>query len=43
MFKAKDYIGQAYALKDAGYATDENYPILLISLIQQYGLYQYDL
>lgn len=42
LFKAKDYIGQAYALKEAGYATDPNYPFLLISIIQEYGLYKYD-
>lgn len=41
-FNASDYIGQAYALQSAGYATDPEYPILLISLIQQYGLYEYD-
>lgn len=42
LFKAKDYIGQAYALQSAGYATDPEYPILLISIIQKYGLYKYD-
>lgn len=42
LFNATDYIGQAYALKSAGYATDPNYPLQLIELIQKYGLYQYD-
>lgn len=42
LFSAKDYIGQAYALKSAGYATDPNYPMMLIELIQKYGLNQYD-
>lgn len=42
LFSAKDYIGQAYALQSAGYATDPEYPILLISIIQQYGLDKYD-
>lgn len=42
LFRANDYIGQAYALKEAGYATDPNYPMLLISIIQEYGLYKYD-
>lgn len=41
-FSANDYIGQAYALKEAGYATDPNYPMLLISIIQQYGLEKFD-
>lgn len=38
----KDYKKAAQALKDAGYATDPNYPKLLISLINQYNLDKYD-
>lgn len=37
-----DYKNAAYALRAGGYATDPNYPQLLINLIEQYGLYQYD-
>ncbi|OPJ59777.1 glycoside hydrolase family 73 protein [Clostridium oryzae] len=43
MFKAKDYTGQAYALKNAGYATSPTYAQNLINnFIIPYGLYQYD-
>jgi len=41
-FNAKDHIGQAFALQKAGYATDPNYAVTLISLIEQYNLHQYD-
>lgn len=41
-FNAKDYIGQANALKRAGYATAPTYAQQLISLIDQYKLYKYD-
>ncbi len=41
-FNAKDHIGQAFALQRAGYATDPNYAVTLISLIEQYNLHQYD-
>jgi flagellum-specific peptidoglycan hydrolase FlgJ len=37
-----DYQGWAYGLKAAGYATNPNYPQLLIGLIQKYNLDQYD-
>ncbi len=37
-----DYKGWAYGLKKAGYATNPNYPSLLINLIQKYNLHQYD-
>jgi flagellum-specific peptidoglycan hydrolase FlgJ len=37
-----DYVGWAYGLKDAGYATNPSYPQLLISTIQKYHLDQYD-
>jgi flagellum-specific peptidoglycan hydrolase FlgJ len=41
--KALDYKGAAHALQNAGYATDPQYATKLISLIEQYKLYQYDL
>ncbi len=37
-----DYISWAKGLKQAGYATDPNYPTKLISLIEKYELHQYD-
>ena len=37
-----DYKGWAKGLKKAGYATNPNYPSLLINLIQKYNLDQYD-
>lgn len=37
-----DYKNAAYALRAGGYATDPDYPQLLINLIEQYDLYQYD-
>jgi len=37
-----DYQGWAYGLKKAGYATNPNYPALLIGIIQKYNLDQYD-
>ena len=37
-----DYKGWAYGLKNAGYAEDPAYPQKLISLIERYGLYEYD-
>lgn len=37
-----DYRGWAYGLKDAGYATNPQYPNLLINLIETYDLAQYD-
>jgi LysM repeat protein len=40
--KVDDYKAWAQGLKDAGYATNPNYPQLLISLIDRYALYQYD-
>lgn len=36
-----DYKGWAYGLKKAGYATNKNYPALLINLIERYALYDY--
>lgn len=41
-FSAKDYIGQANALQEAGYATAPTYAQSLIALIKQYGLDKYD-
>ena len=37
-----DYKGWAYGLKKAGYATNPNYPTLLIHIIEKYNLNQYD-
>lgn len=37
-----DYVGWAKGLKKAGYATNPRYAELLISLIERYGLHQYD-
>jgi hypothetical protein len=37
-----DYKGWAYGLKKAGYATNPNYPTLLIGVIEKYRLDQYD-
>lgn len=37
-----DYRGWAYGLKAANYATNPKYPSLLISLIEDYNLAQYD-
>lgn len=37
-----DYRGWAKGLKKAGYATDPKYPNKLISIIERYGLHQYD-
>lgn len=37
-----DYIGWAYGLKKAGYATDPKYPKKLINIINKYQLYVYD-
>jgi LysM repeat protein len=37
-----DYKGWAYGLKKAGYATNPNYPQLLINIIEKYNLAQYD-
>jgi flagellum-specific peptidoglycan hydrolase FlgJ len=41
--KALDYKGAAQALQKAGYATDPQYAAKLISLIETYKLWQYDL
>jgi hypothetical protein len=40
---ALDYKGAAQALQKAGYATDPQYAAKLISLIEDYKLWQYDL
>jgi flagellum-specific peptidoglycan hydrolase FlgJ len=37
-----DYKGWANGLKKAGYATNPNYPTLLINIIERYNLGQYD-
>lgn len=38
----KNYKKAAQVLKDAGYATDLNYPVKLCSVIDKYELYKYD-
>ncbi|MES2429506.1 MAG: glucosaminidase domain-containing protein [Bacteroidota bacterium] len=38
-----DYKGWAYGLKQAGYATNPKYPLILIKHIEQYNLQQYSL
>ena len=38
-----DYKGWAYGLKKAGYATNPNYPNILIKHIEQYNLQQYSI
>lgn len=40
--KVTDYKGWARGLKKAGYATNPKYPQLLIALIEQHKLYEYD-
>ncbi|WP_171653795.1 glycoside hydrolase family 73 protein [Paenibacillus foliorum] len=40
--KELDYVGAAQALQAAGYATDPNYAMKLISIIEGNGLDQYD-
>ncbi|WP_432710359.1 glucosaminidase domain-containing protein [Pedobacter sp.] len=37
-----DYVNWAHGLKQAGYATNPQYPNLLINLINKYKLHQYD-
>lgn len=37
-----DYIGWAKGLKAAGYATDSQYDLKLIKIIEQYDLYKFD-
>jgi LysM repeat protein len=41
-YKSTDYKAWAYGLKKAGYATNPQYPQLLINLIEDNELYQYD-
>ncbi|MFI0491252.1 glucosaminidase domain-containing protein [Flavobacterium sp.] len=38
----KDYKAWAKGLKDAGYATDSQYPTKLIAIIERFQLYKYD-
>jgi len=40
--KTDDYKGWAHGLKKAGYATNPNYPQMLIKIIEEYNLSQYD-
>lgn len=41
--KSTDYKGWAHGLKKAGYATNPQYPQLLIKIIEEENLHQYDL
>ncbi|NCT10222.1 MAG: LysM peptidoglycan-binding domain-containing protein [Flavobacteriia bacterium] len=41
-FKTEDYKKWARGLKDAGYATDVNYPEKIIKIIEDYELYEFD-
>lgn len=41
-YDKRDYKAWAYGLKQAGYATNPNYPTLLIKLIEKYNLDKYD-
>jgi flagellum-specific peptidoglycan hydrolase FlgJ len=41
-YSSTDYKNWASGLKKAGYATNPNYPQLLIKLIEDYNLYAYD-
>lgn len=41
-YRVDDYKKWAHGLRQAGYATDRKYPQKLISLIERYGLDQYD-
>ena len=41
--RQNDYKGWARGLKKAGYATDRKYPYKLISIIERYKLYKYDI
>lgn len=42
-YPTTDYKKWAYGLKKAGYATNPNYPQVLIKNIEKYKLYQYDI
>ncbi len=41
-YSKDDFASWAWGLKEAGYATDQSYPIKLIRLIQKFKLYEYD-
>ncbi len=41
-YDTNDYISWAYGLKKAGYATNPNYPKIIVSTINKYYLQQYD-
>ncbi|MGB3161658.1 glycoside hydrolase family 73 protein [Carnobacterium sp.] len=42
VLSAENYKEAAYALEKSGYATDPDYPVKLIQLIEEYNLNQYD-
>ncbi len=41
-FDRKEFAKWAWGLKKCGYATDKNYPVKLIKLIEEFELYNYD-
>jgi LysM repeat protein len=41
-YEMADYRSWAFGLKQAGYATNPNYPAMLIKFIEDYKLYQFD-
>ena len=41
--KQDDYVGWAIGLQKCGYATNQSYALLLIDLIEKYGLNEYDI
>jgi len=42
-YESVDYVNWAHGLRKAGYATDSTYPQKLISTIERFKLYQYDI
>lgn len=41
-YEMSDYRSWAFGLKQAGYATNPNYPAMLIKFIEEYKLYEFD-
>ncbi len=42
VFSSRNYVEQAYAIQNSGYASDPNYASTLISIIETYNLYEFD-
>ncbi len=42
VFSARNYVDQAYAIQNSGYASDPNYASTLVSIIQTYNLDAFD-